>query len=257
MSGELGKQVEKLAADFNASQSEYRIVPSLQGQLHRDGDGGDLRVPFAQPARHRPGQRDRHRHHDGGEGRDLSGVRIDARPVGAVFAGRLSAGRDRLLRRRRRQHAVVPVQRLDADPLLQQGPVPRRRARSGGRAEDLARGRRCGQAAARGGRRPAASPRPGRPGSMSRIFPPFTTCRSRPRPTASAASMRSLSSTIRWWCATSRSWRNGRPPRCSTTAAADNRPSRAFRRASAASSSARRGRAPTSRPIRNSRSATA
>src|SRR6202047_2052919 len=31
MSGELGKQVEKLAADFNASQSEYRIVASYKG----------------------------------------------------------------------------------------------------------------------------------------------------------------------------------------------------------------------------------
>jgi sn-glycerol 3-phosphate transport system substrate-binding protein len=31
MSGELGRQVEKLAADFNASQSEYRIVPSYKG----------------------------------------------------------------------------------------------------------------------------------------------------------------------------------------------------------------------------------
>ena len=31
MSGELGKQVDKLAADFNASQSEYRIVPSYKG----------------------------------------------------------------------------------------------------------------------------------------------------------------------------------------------------------------------------------
>ena len=31
MSGELGRQLEKLAADFNASQSEYRIVPSYQG----------------------------------------------------------------------------------------------------------------------------------------------------------------------------------------------------------------------------------
>ena len=28
MSGELGRQLDKLAADFNASQSEYRIVPS-------------------------------------------------------------------------------------------------------------------------------------------------------------------------------------------------------------------------------------
>jgi sn-glycerol 3-phosphate transport system substrate-binding protein len=31
MSGELGKQVERLAADFNSSQSEYRIVPSYKG----------------------------------------------------------------------------------------------------------------------------------------------------------------------------------------------------------------------------------
>jgi sn-glycerol 3-phosphate transport system substrate-binding protein len=31
MSGELGKQVEKLAADFNASQSKYRVVPSYKG----------------------------------------------------------------------------------------------------------------------------------------------------------------------------------------------------------------------------------
>jgi sn-glycerol 3-phosphate transport system substrate-binding protein len=31
MSGELGKQLEKLASDFNASQSEFRIVPSYKG----------------------------------------------------------------------------------------------------------------------------------------------------------------------------------------------------------------------------------
>ena len=31
MSGELGKQLEKLAADFNASQSEYRILPAYKG----------------------------------------------------------------------------------------------------------------------------------------------------------------------------------------------------------------------------------
>jgi len=31
LSGELGRQQEKLAADFNASHSEYRIVPSYQG----------------------------------------------------------------------------------------------------------------------------------------------------------------------------------------------------------------------------------
>src|SRR6202166_4907689 len=31
MSGELGHQLDKLAADFNASQSEYRIVPHYKG----------------------------------------------------------------------------------------------------------------------------------------------------------------------------------------------------------------------------------
>ena len=31
MSGELGRQLEKLASDFNGSQSEYRIVPSYKG----------------------------------------------------------------------------------------------------------------------------------------------------------------------------------------------------------------------------------
>ena len=31
MSGELGRQLEKLASDFNASQSGYRIVPSYKG----------------------------------------------------------------------------------------------------------------------------------------------------------------------------------------------------------------------------------
>src|SRR4030088_1537486 len=31
MSGELGRQLEKLAADFNASQSAYRVVPSYKG----------------------------------------------------------------------------------------------------------------------------------------------------------------------------------------------------------------------------------
>ena len=31
MSGELGRQLEKLAGDFNASQSDYRVVPSYKG----------------------------------------------------------------------------------------------------------------------------------------------------------------------------------------------------------------------------------
>src|SRR6201991_1874814 len=31
MSGELGRQVEKLATDFNASQCDYKVVPSYKG----------------------------------------------------------------------------------------------------------------------------------------------------------------------------------------------------------------------------------
>ena len=31
MSGQLGKQLEKLAADFNASQSDYKITPAYKG----------------------------------------------------------------------------------------------------------------------------------------------------------------------------------------------------------------------------------
>ena len=31
MSGQLGRQLEKLATDFNATQSEFRIVPSYKG----------------------------------------------------------------------------------------------------------------------------------------------------------------------------------------------------------------------------------
>jgi len=49
MSGELGKQLEKLAADFNASQSEYRVVRATRATIP-NRDGRDLRVSFAQPA---------------------------------------------------------------------------------------------------------------------------------------------------------------------------------------------------------------
>ena len=190
MSGELGKQLEKLAADFNASQSEYRIVPTYKGNYTETVTA----AIFAFRSRSQPAIVQVNEIATAtmmaAQGRDLSGVRIDARPEGGVFAERLSAGRDRLLFRRRRQHAVVPVQRLDADPLLQQGHVPRRRPRSGsarrkpGPRSALPRSG-CARRA-----RPAASPRPGRPGSMSRISPPSTICRSRPAPTALAGSMR-------------------------------------------------------------------
>jgi sn-glycerol 3-phosphate transport system substrate-binding protein len=34
MSGELGRALEQLAADFNASQSDYRIVPAYKGNYN-------------------------------------------------------------------------------------------------------------------------------------------------------------------------------------------------------------------------------
>src|SRR5882757_9537568 len=37
MSGELGKQLEKLTSDFNASQSDYRMVPSYKGSYTETG----------------------------------------------------------------------------------------------------------------------------------------------------------------------------------------------------------------------------
>ena len=141
MSGELGKQLEKLAADFNATQSDYRIVPIYKGNYTETVTA----AIFAFRSRSQPAIVQVNEIATA----TMMAARGAIYPVfelmrdqtGVVLAGGLSAGRDRLLFRYRRQHAVVPVQCLDTDPLLQQGPVPRRRPRPGGRAEDLARGR--------------------------------------------------------------------------------------------------------------------
>ncbi len=51
MANELGRQVEKLAADFNASQSEYRIVPVYKGQYAETMTGALFAIRAnAQPA---------------------------------------------------------------------------------------------------------------------------------------------------------------------------------------------------------------
>ena len=70
MGGELGAKLEEIAADFNDSQTDYKVVPGLQGHLSRDDDRrrSPLSAPSEQPA-HRPGVRGRHRHHDGRQGR--------------------------------------------------------------------------------------------------------------------------------------------------------------------------------------------
>ena len=114
--------------------SRHRI---LQGLLSGDDDGSDRRLPRPPAARHRAGLRGRHRHHDGGEGRGLSGLQADEGYRHAVRSRGLPAGGGRLLHRHRRQHAVDAVQLVDADPLLQQGRVQEGRARSRDAAQDL------------------------------------------------------------------------------------------------------------------------
>ena len=136
----------------------------LQRQLHRNRHGRDFRRPHAIPSGNRPGQRDRDRDHDGRARRRLSGLRADARRRRGFQPVGLSARSDRLLRRRCRQHAVVSVQFIDADPLLQQGSIPQSRPRCEHAAENLARGRGHGPQAATRRRCPAASPPIGRPG---------------------------------------------------------------------------------------------
>ena len=83
MSGELGKQLEKLAADFNASQSEYRIVPTYKGNYTETVTA----AIFAFRSRSQPAIVQVNEIATAtmmaAQGRDLSGVRIDARPDGA------------------------------------------------------------------------------------------------------------------------------------------------------------------------------
>ena len=88
MSGELGKQVEKLAADFNASQSDYRIVPTYKGNYTETVTA----AIFAFRSRSQPAIVQVNEIATAtmmaAQGRDLSGVRADARPDGAVLARR-------------------------------------------------------------------------------------------------------------------------------------------------------------------------
>ncbi len=129
MGGELGKKLDEIVAGYNASQDKYQVDRDLQGLLSGDHDGGDRGVPRAPAARHRAGLRGRHRHHDGRQGRDLSGLQADEGHRARLGSEGLPARRRRLLHRHRRQHAVDAVQLLDPDPLLQQGRVQEGRAR--------------------------------------------------------------------------------------------------------------------------------
>ena len=111
----------------------------LQGQLHRNDDRRDCRVPGEAAAAHRAGVRSRHGFDDGCQGRHLSGVSADEGQQAAVQSVGLSADGHRLLLRQQGQHAVDAVQQLDAGAVLQQGSVQEGRPGSEHAAQDLAR----------------------------------------------------------------------------------------------------------------------
>ena len=84
MGGNLGETVNEIAAGFNKTQTRIQGRAGLQGLLHRDPDRRDRRLPRQAGAAHRAGVRGRHRQHDGGQGRGLSGLPADGRRQGAV-----------------------------------------------------------------------------------------------------------------------------------------------------------------------------
>ena len=190
MSGELGRQLQKLASDFNASQSDYRIVPSYKGNYTETVTA----AIFAFRSRSQPAI-----------------VQVNEIATATMMAARGAIYPVfELMPTSRRPFSpedyLPAVTGYYADvagnmlsfPFNASTPIlyyNKKMFRAAGldpevAAEDLARARRGGEAAARVRRRPAGSPPPGRPGSMSRIFPPTTICRFRPRPTASTDWMR-------------------------------------------------------------------
>ena len=188
MSGELGKQLEKLAADFNASQSDYRIVPSYKGNYTETVTA----AIFAFRSRSQPAI-----------------VQVNEIATATMMAAKGAI------------YPVFELMRDQSEPFSPDAYLP---AVTGYYADvagnmlsfpfnvstpilyynkDLFRAAgldpevapktwpEVGAAAKRlrtAGVGLAASPPPGRPGSMSRIFRHSTICRWRPGPTASAAS---------------------------------------------------------------------
>ena len=189
MTGANNDVIVKLANEFNAAQKDYKVVADLQGQLPRHHERRHRRVPRRQPAAHHAGVRGRHRDDDGGQGRRQAGTGPDEGSRRNVRPQDVSAGDHRLLLDVQGRDAVVPVQLVVDGDVAQQGQAARRPASTPAAAEDLAgRVRRRQEAARQRSPRPAASRPPGPPGRTSSSSRRGTTCRCRPRPTASTAS---------------------------------------------------------------------
>ena len=74
MTGANNDVVVKLANDFNASQNDYKVVPTYKGSYRRHHECRHRRVPRRQRAAHHAGVRSRHRDHDGGHRRGEAGA---------------------------------------------------------------------------------------------------------------------------------------------------------------------------------------
>ena len=155
MTGANNEVVEKLAKEFNDSQSDYKIMPVFKGTYPETLNAGIAAFRAKQPPAII-------QVFDVGTG-VMMGAEGAVKPVADVLtsAGKtfdkseIPAGHRRLLFQARRHHAVVPLQLLLADPLLQQGHLregrPRRRTsrpRPGRRSVRgrQARSRTCGAA---------------------------------------------------------------------------------------------------------------
>ncbi len=152
MGGALGEAVAAMTDQFNKSQSEYKVNAGLQGLLSRDHDGSDRRLPRQAGTAHRAGVRGRHRHHDGRQGRGLSGLQADGGQkepfdpkafIGPVY-GYYSTTDGKLLSMPFNSSTPVFYWNKDA--------VQESRARSQHAAQDLDGSGRCGRQAGRLGR---------------------------------------------------------------------------------------------------------
>ena len=75
MGGALGEWVNDLAKDFNASQKDYKVMPTFKGSYDESMTAAHRRLSRRQCPAHPAGVRSRHGHHDGLQGRDHAGGR--------------------------------------------------------------------------------------------------------------------------------------------------------------------------------------
>ena len=187
MTGANNEVVEKLAKEFNASQSDYKVVARLQGHLSGDAEAGIAAFRAKQPPAHHPGLRCRHRRHDGRRGAIKPVAEVMTEGRHRVRQEPVSPGHRRLLFEARRHDAVLPLQLV---PRRSSTTTRTSSGKPGSTATSRRRpGRKSGRPPGRSRRAappPAATPRPGSPGFTWKTSPPGTTCptrtqRERPR----------------------------------------------------------------------------